>query len=303
MPSPVIEIQNVSKWFVTGRPLRRLLVAPFERRRRVRALADVNCIVAPRQILGVVGPNGAGKTTLLRLIADLLEADAGYVRFCGRELAALGHQVRRHIGYVSNDERSFFWRLTGAQNLEFFACLYGLSLTDARRRIDQLLERFALEHQARQPFRDYSSGTRKKFALIRALVHRPKLVLLDEVTNSLDPSSALKAKSLVRDYVSSCDGCAGVWSTHRLEEIGEICDQVLIINHGHVDFFGSSDDPSAPVGRLPVIEPSRAHCGLDGPPACRRGTLKPNTPKRHAVEGRRQAAFDAANDKSQSLTQ
>ena len=196
MPSPVIEIQNVSKWFVTGRPLRRLLVAPFERRRRVRALADVNCIVAPRQILGVVGPNGAGKTTLLRLIADLLEADAGYVRFCGRELAALGHQVRRHIGYVSNDERSFFWRLTGRQNLEFFAALYGLNKDRARSRIKELLRFFKIDYQDKR-FHSYSTGMKRKFALARALLHNPKILLFDEPAKSLDHGSS----EALRDFI------------------------------------------------------------------------------------------------------
>jgi ABC-type multidrug transport system ATPase subunit len=105
-----------------------------------------------------------------------------------------------------------------------------------------LLEWFALHGQARQPFRSYSSGTRKKFALIRALMHQPALLLLDEVTNSLDPSSAQSVKSRVRDYVSSGRACAGVWSTHRLEEIGEICDRVLVLNRGGMEFLGSAQE-------------------------------------------------------------
>jgi ABC-2 type transport system ATP-binding protein len=242
MEPPVVEVRNLSKDFVSSRPLHRLLLAPFGRGRRIHALRDVSFGVAGGEILGVVGPNGAGKTTLMRVIADLLEADRGSVHFCGRDLASLGHRARGHIGYVSNDERSFFWRLTGAQNLEFFGCLYGLSRAEARRRMGELLERFALREQAGHLFRDYSSGTRKKFALVRALIHRPRLLLLDEVTNSLDPPSAHHVKSMVRDYVCSCNDCAGIWSTHRLEEIGEICDRVLVISRGRAEFLGSAHE-------------------------------------------------------------
>lgn len=249
MEAPVVEVRKLSKHFISERPLHRILLAPFGRGREICALHDVSFTVASGEILGVAGPNGAGKTTLLRVMANLLEADKGSVRFCGRELSSLGHSVRGDIGYVSNDERSFFWRLTGAQNLEFFGCLYGLSRTEARHRIDELLECFALRRQAGRFFRDYSSGTRKKFAIVRALVHQPRLLLLDEATNSLDPASTHDVKSLVRTYVSSCKGRAGIWSTHRLEEIGEICNKALVIHEGRVDFFGPAQEQGS-MGRM-----------------------------------------------------
>ncbi len=235
---PVVEVRNLSKWF-PHRPARgRRSLAPRLGVERFYALRDVSLAVAPGEILGVAGPNGAGKTTLLRLIADLLEAQTGSIWLGGCEQAALGHLARRNIGYVSNDERSFFWRLTGRQNLEFFGCLYGLSRTQVRRRSDDLLEDFGLREQAGRLFRDYSSGTRKKLAILRALLHEPPLVLLDEATNSLDPPSAQRVKSLVRDYVSGGAARAAIWSTHRLEEIGEICDNVLVINQGCVEYLG-----------------------------------------------------------------
>ncbi len=249
MASAIVEVDKVSKYFSAERPLHQVLAAPFAEGKRLCALHDVSFAVASGEILGVVGPNGAGKTTLLRILTGLLEADAGAVRFCGRNLSSLGPRARRDIGYVSNDERSFFWRLTGVQNLVFFGCLYGLSRTEAHVQTCDLLEGLALQSQARRLFRDYSSGTRKKFALVRALLHHPRLVLLDEVTNSLDPPSAQTVKSLVREYVSSCSGRAGIWSTHRLEEIGEICDKALIINHGQVEFFGPAHECEFPQRR------------------------------------------------------
>jgi ABC-2 type transport system ATP-binding protein len=229
----VVEAENLKKYFTVDRSLHEQVLSPFADRKVVRALDGVSFSIKCAEILGIVGPNGAGKTTLLRILANLLEPDGGRVKLCGRELNN-DHSIRSHIGYVSSDERSFFWRLTGAQNLEFFANLYGLRRQPARKRIAELLDRFGLEKQTHQRFGDYSSGTRKKFALARAMIHQPKILLLDEVTNSLDSSSAQSAKSLVREYVSAEDDRVAVWSTHRFEEIGEVCDEVLAIGGGRV---------------------------------------------------------------------
>jgi len=239
MSSVILEARNIDKDFVVARSLGRQLLNPFGARKVIQALSAVTFRIKSGEILAVVGPNGAGKTTLLRILADLLEPDRGWVKLCGHKLNGRGHCLRNKIGYVSSDERSFFWRLTGKQNLQFFARLYGIPGLEARRTITAMLKVFGVEEKASQLFRDYSTGTRKKFALIRALLHQPSILLLDEVTNSLDPPSAKSVKSLVREYVSGRSGCAGVWSTHRLEEIDEICDKVLVINKGRVKFFGS----------------------------------------------------------------
>jgi ABC-2 type transport system ATP-binding protein len=238
----VLEVQDVTKRFAVERPLSKQLLAPFGAKREIIALKEVSFSMKPGELLGVVGPNGAGKTTLLRILADLLEPDSGSVLLCGHRLGRGHYQLRSRIGYVSSDERSFFWRLTGKQNLEFFSRLYGLSRSEAKGRIAGLLKQFALEEKASELFRDYSSGTRKKFALMRGLMHQPPLLLLDEVTNSLDPSSAQAVKGFVRQYICDGDIRAGVWSTHRLEETAEVCDKVLMIDEGKMWFYGSAED-------------------------------------------------------------
>lgn len=240
MPS-IVEAADLKKYFAVDRSLYEQVLAPFAPKKVVRALEGVTFDIGSGEILGIVGPNGAGKTTLLRILANLLEADRGRVKLCGQELNNKCH-VRAHIGYVSCDERSFFWRLSGKQNLEFFAGLYGLGQQLARKRIAQLLDKFGLEEKAAELFRDYSTGTRKKFALARALIHQPRVLLLDEVTNSLDVPSAQSVKALVREYASVQPGRAAVWSTHRFEEIGEICDKVLVISEGRMKFFGTIND-------------------------------------------------------------
>ncbi len=247
MISTIVEAQDLEKYFVVDRPLYEQFFAPFAAKKMICALKGVSFSIRSGEILGVVGPNGAGKTTLLRILANLLEADDGYVRLCGQKLNNECH-LRANIGYVSSDERSFFWRLSGKQNLEFFARLYGIRKPAARKRIAKLLGQFALEEKAAELFRDYSTGTRKKFALIRALIHQPRILLLDEVTNSLDSPSAQSVKALVREYASAQHGCAAVWSTHRFEEIGEVCDKVLVISEGRMKFLGDANDQKGRCG-------------------------------------------------------
>lgn len=241
MPHPVVEAENLKKYFTVDCPLYKQVLTPFAAKKMIHALKGISLCIKPGEILGIVGPNGAGKTTLLRILAGLLQADSGHLRLCGKDLNN-GSRLRGHIGYVSSDDRSFFWRLTGTQNLEFFAGLYGIRRPVARKRIARLLPLFSLEKKATELFRDYSTGTRKKFALVRALIHKPKILLLDEVTNSLDASSVQRVKSLVREYVSAGLGSATVWSTHRFEEIGEVCDRVLAISKGSVKFSCSAGD-------------------------------------------------------------
>lgn len=236
MTSTVLKARDIEKYFVIDRPLYKQIISPFAPKQMLCALKSVSFSIESGQILAVVGPNGAGKTTLLRILANLLDPDGGRVTLAGLPYDSNPH-IRSDIGYVSSDERSFFWRLTGRQNLEFFARLYGINKLLARKRIGALLKMFGLEKKSLELFRDYSTGTRKKFALARALLHRPKVLLLDEVTNSLDAASARSTKSLVRSYVNDRPGRAGIWSTHRFEEIGEICDKLLVINEGRITFF------------------------------------------------------------------
>ena len=240
--SNIIEVENLQKYFVTAKPLHKQFATPLERGVRVDALRDVSFAIKSGQILGVVGPNGAGKTTLFRIMADLLEPSGGMVRLCGKALNTANRDLCRRIGYVSSDERSFFWRLTGRDNLEFFGRLYGLSSKEAKTRSHELLTEFSFAAKADHLFRDYSAGMRRKVAIMRALLHRPAVLLFDEATNSLDPQTAAMVKKAVRAYVSNTTSCAAAWSTHRLEEISEICDRVITIEAGTVRYDGKMHD-------------------------------------------------------------
>jgi ABC-2 type transport system ATP-binding protein len=238
----VLEAVNLKKIYYRELSLYKQILLPFSRRQQVKALDCVNICIESGQILGVVGSNGAGKTTLLRILADLLEPDEGTVSICGQTTSKRGYQIRSKIGYVSSDERSFFWRLTGRENLEFFARLYGLFCAQAKIKTAMLIEEFGFEKKADHLFKDYSAGMRKKVSVMRAMLHQPSLLLLDEVTNSLDPDSVKMVKDMVRRYVSENKDRAAVWSTHRLEEVSQICDKVVIIDSGKIVSGGFAED-------------------------------------------------------------
>lgn len=230
----VLETTNIKKAYQKDLNLYKQIFLPFSKKQKLKVLDSVDLCIESGQILGLVGPNGAGKTTLLRILADVLKPDEGTIKISGLVADNNNYKIRSQIGYVSSDERSFFWRLTGRENLMFFAKLYNLNVKMANKRISILLEQFNFTNKANQLFMDYSSGMRKKISVMRALLHEPKLLLLDEVTNSLDPNSAKIVKDLVRNYVSRKKDSAAIWSTHRLEEISQICDKVVKIDSGKI---------------------------------------------------------------------
>lgn len=227
----MLSVDSLSKKFVRRRGFTSLLT--FRPEKCVVALDRISFNCEPGQILGVLGPNGAGKTTLTKLIANLLLPDEGKIWIANEEMTERRHDLRRHIGYINCDERSFFWRLTGRQNLLFFLSLYerrdtGLMLS--------LAQRFDLEDRLDTPFERYSTGMRKKLAIIRGLMCQPTIVLFDEATNGLDPLSVIKLREVLHEI---CTDKVILWTTHRLEEINEICTHVLAITHGNLIFHDS----------------------------------------------------------------
>ncbi|MFL6277989.1 MAG: ABC transporter ATP-binding protein [Blastocatellia bacterium] len=232
--APSIELRSISKRFVKSKGFRSLL--PFGSKAYVTALNNISLCCNQGEILGVLGPNGAGKTTLTKLIINLILPDSGEIWVGGERLTAHHHEMRRKIGYVNCDERSFFWRLTGRQNLHFFLSLAGGG-TD--RNALQLAEYFGLSKKLDAPFGTYSTGMRKKLSIIRGLMNGPDIILFDEATNGLDPLSTMNLKQLLKTELSDK---TILWTTHRLEEIDELCDRVMVINEGKLLFLGPIDE-------------------------------------------------------------
>jgi len=198
----------------------------------VQALRDVSFAVPPGQIVGLLGPNGAGKSTTMKAVLGLIRPDTGTIRVFGRDVQADPVATKRQIGYVP-EAPSLYEFLTGAEYLDFVADMYALPRALRSERIAQFLAGLELAGHENALISGYSQGMKQKIALIAALLHRPRLLVLDEPLNGLDPRSARVAKDLLRNLASS-DGVGVLFSTHVLEIAQAICDRVVILSRGSV---------------------------------------------------------------------
>ncbi|HLE29354.1 MAG TPA: ABC transporter ATP-binding protein [Anaerolineales bacterium] len=208
----------------------------------VHALRDVNLRIEPGQFFGLFGPNGAGKTTLIRILATLILPTGGAAQVHGFDVAREPARVRALIGLVFSSENSFYGRLTGRQNLEFFAALQNLSRADARRRASELFELFGLAAAADAPFQTYSTGMRQKLNVARALLHNPPVLFLDEPTKGMDVLTAATLRTLLRAELVERQRKTVVLTTHDLEEMESMCDQVGILEQGQLRAVGAPAD-------------------------------------------------------------
>jgi ABC-2 type transport system ATP-binding protein len=231
----LLEVRGASKSYPVKSWKDLLLLRPP---RRVQALRDVSLKLQGGEVTALLGPNGAGKTTLINIVCDLTRADSGAVAVAGVPVPRRSLEAQRVLGLVTTNDRSFFWRLTGRQNLEFFAALQGMPRRLARARTQEMLERFGLPNQADRLFNTYSAGMKKRLSLARALLHGPTVLLMDEATNGLDAEAAEDLIALVKHEVRAAGKCV-LWATHRAEEIEKLCDRVIVLGGGRIRFDGS----------------------------------------------------------------
>jgi oleandomycin transport system ATP-binding protein len=209
------------------------------------ALAGVDLAVRTGTVLGLLGPNGAGKTTTVRVLATLLQPDAGHATVGGYDVVRDAHRVRQLIGltgqYASVDEA-----LTGTENLLLIGRLLGAPRGEARARARELLARFDLTDAADRAAKTYSGGMRRRLDLAASLVGRPRMLYLDEPTAGLDPRSRLELWDLVRGLVA--DGVTVLLTTQYLEEADELADEIAVIDHGRVIASGTPEELKAKTG-------------------------------------------------------
>jgi len=200
------------------------------------AVDGVSLEVHGGEIFGFLGPNGAGKTTTIKVIVGLLQPTSGTVRVGGHDVQKEPLQAKASSGYVP-DEPHLYPKLTGRELLRFVGDLYGVTGEQVERRIDELLRLFDLTPAADDTIDSYSHGMRQKTALAAALVHDPKVLVLDEPTVGLDPKSARLIKDLLRQMAER--GAAVFLSTHILEIAENMCDRIGIINQGRLIASGT----------------------------------------------------------------
>lgn len=202
-------------------------------RREITAVDRLDLTIRRGELFGLLGPNGAGKTTTIRMICTLLEPASGTVRVWGHDAGRAPAEVRRHLGVVLMGERSVYWKLTGRENLEYFAALYQVPRDHTRTRIPELLDRVGLTARADDLVERYSTGMRQRLALIKAMVHDPPVLLLDEPTTGLDPQAARNIRDLIR-HLHRSEGKTIILTTHYMEEADQLCERVGIIDHGRI---------------------------------------------------------------------
>jgi ABC-2 type transport system ATP-binding protein len=238
--SPAVRVEGVTKSFGT-----------------TAALVGVDLVVPEGTVFGLLGPNGAGKTTLVRVLATLLTPDAGRAEVFGRDVVESAPAVRELLGltgqFAAVDEI-----LSGRENLVMFGRLFDLSPAEARRRGDELLERFDLADAGDRPARTYSGGMRRRLDLASSLLTRPRILFLDEPTTGLDPRSRNEIWSIVRELVR--EGTTLLLTTQYLEEADELADRIAVIDRGRVIAEGTGNELKERIGGQ-ILEVELASAG------------------------------------------
>ena len=204
-----------------------------------RAVDDLTLRVEGGEVMGFLGPNGSGKTTTIRLLMGLLRPTAGSARILGRDCHSDAVALKRDVGYLP-DEPFLYPYLTGLETLELVASLHGFAPADARRRAGSIAERLGLGDAAGTFTVTYSLGMKKRLALALALVHQPKVLILDEPTNGLDPAGAREMRSTIAELAA--DGRTIFLSTHLLDAAERLCHRVAIIRTGTLQAVGTPDE-------------------------------------------------------------
>lgn len=235
-----VVVEGLTKSFPRKRTVREIVRAPFHRPARVEALRGVDFSVRRGELVGLLGPNGAGKTTLLKILCGLVLPERGRATLF--DVPAGDPRLPEMLGLVHGDERSFYWRLTARENLDFFARLYGLSRGRRAERVAALLEKVQLAVDANRRFSDFSSGMRQRLAIARALLADPPVVLMDEPTRSLDPVSAAVQRDWIKDELHRRDGKTILLATHNLREAETLCDRVVVIAKGTLRAEGTPEE-------------------------------------------------------------
>ena len=246
-PRPAVRVDGLTKRFAPRASVRDIV--RFARRAPAVAVVDrVTLDVFPGEVFGLLGPNGAGKTTIFKMLSTMIAPDAGRASVAGFDVVADAGAVRGALASVPADERSLNWRLSARQNLLLFAALQRVPRAETAERVEWALRTVALADTATKRVGEFSSGMRQRLLIARALLTRPKILLLDEPTRTLDPLSARELRRFLRDELVGRYACTILLATHNTDEAFGFCDRVAVLHKGRVLATGATQALSARFG-------------------------------------------------------
>jgi ABC-2 type transport system ATP-binding protein len=264
LSAPAIEVTGLRKKYVSKRgTFRRTKVENV-------AVAGIDLAIQPGELFGLLGPNGAGKTTTVKILTTLLLPDSGEARVLGLDVVRQTHAVRSRIGFVFGGDRGLYWRLSGLDNLRYFADLYRIPLDVSRKRIAGLLELLGLAGREHDRVELYSRGMKQRLHLARGLLNDPEVLFLDEPTIGLDPVGARELRALVRELANA--GKTIFLTTHYMFEADAICDRIAVIKKGSIVAEGTPSSIKRAVENQGIVEfevvgmPADRLAGLRGLP-------------------------------------
>ncbi len=224
MQEELLKIENLSKTY---------------NKSAVKAVDGLSLSLRPGEIFGFLGPNGAGKSTTIKALSGILSYEEGSIEICGYDLKKNPIEAKKSLGYVSDND-VIYDKLTGREYINFLADIYGVDKKTREERSKKMLELFNLTDAFDSSIKSYSHGMKQKISIIGALIHNPKLWVLDEPMTGLDPQSAYELKELMRQHCQ--EGNTVFFSTHVLEVAEKLCDRVGIIVKGKLVLLGSMDE-------------------------------------------------------------
>jgi ABC-2 type transport system ATP-binding protein len=241
-----IEVQDLKRvYHVTTGVIRRST-------KEVLAVDGISFAVAPGELFGLLGPNGAGKTTTVKMLTTLLLPTSGSARVSEFDVVDQAQEVRKRIGFIFGGERGLYWRLSGYDNLRYFASLYHVKPDTAKQRIPELLELVGLSDRADEKVEGYSRGMKQRLHVARTLLHDPEILFLDEPTIGLDPVGARRLRQVIREMQLA--GKTILLTTHYMFEADALCDRIGVIDQGKIVALDTPEGLKSHVSDLAVID-------------------------------------------------
>jgi ABC-2 type transport system ATP-binding protein len=243
-----VEVKDLRKYFISKK---KKFLKTIEKK-EFKAVDGVSFDIYKGEIFGLLGPNGAGKTTTIKMITGLLRPTSGTVHVMGEDVDKNQMRALGKIGTVLAGDRSVYWKLTGRENLEYFAALYGCDKKEAKERTEKVLGRLGLIDKADELVEKFSTGMKQKVALGKALIPEAPVVLLDEPTLGLDPQSAINLREIIMDIKK--EGRTVLLTTHYMEEADLLCDRIAIIDGGKIIALDTPENLKKSIQEIKMIK-------------------------------------------------